>query len=158
MLFKLFGKRIQKKEKGKGALAGRGLASGPLAEAGPAHTRSPPPRARASAASTRADGRAATPWHAGSVRPPRGAHAATWTRHGRPPGVPGRVRLRPCCQTRSSARSLARAKQQPHRRSPLLPMLGALLHASSSLLPPIRDHQRLRVALPHPALALNRAR
>jgi len=40
-------KEIQKKKKERGALAGRGLTSGPLAEAGPARPRSPPsPRSR----------------------------------------------------------------------------------------------------------------
>jgi len=61
-------KEIQKKiEKGKGALAGRGLTSGPLAEASPAHPRSPLPRACASAraASARADGRAVPLWCVG---------------------------------------------------------------------------------------------
>ena len=144
----------------RGALAGRGLAFGPLAEAGPARPRVTP--ARASVASTRVDGRAATPWHAGSVRPPHGAHAPGWTHPSRPPGAPNRACLLPACQTRSCTRSLAlsltRAQQRPRGRSPLPPALGALLSGSSGLLPPIRDHQRLHLALPQPALALNRAR
>ena len=48
--------------------------------------------------------------------------------------------------------------QQPLRRSPLPPTLGALLLASSGLLPPIHNHQRLRLAFPHPTLTLNRVR
>ena len=108
----------------------------------------------------RADGRAATPLHADSVRPPRGAHAATWMRPGRPPGAPDRARLCPCSQKRSSTRalalSLACAQQQPRCRSPLPPPLVALSPGSSGLLPPICDYQRLRLALLHPALVLNR--
>jgi len=84
---------------------------------------SPPardPLPRASTMSTRADGRAATPWHAGSVRQTRGAHAPGWTHPGRPPGAPDRIRPLPRCQTRSSTRSLAlslaRTQQQPCRR------------------------------------------
>ena len=108
-------KEIQKKwNRERGALAGRDLASVPLAEAGPARA-SPPslrPRPR-----PRVDGRAATPWRAGRVWPPRGAHAPGWTHPGRPPGVLDRARLRPRCQMRPSTRSLtlsfARAHQQP---------------------------------------------
>jgi len=46
----------------------------------------------------------------------------------------------------------------PRHRSPLPLVLGAPFSGSSGLLPPIRDHQRLRLALPHPALALNLVR
>ena len=108
----------------------------------------------------RADGRAVPPWRAGRARPPRGEHAAAWTCPGRPPGAPDRVRLRPRCQTRPSALALAlsfaRAQQQPLCRAPSPPTLGSPLFASSGLLPPLHDHRRLRLVLPHPVLTLNR--
>jgi hypothetical protein len=112
-------KEIQKKwKREKGALAGRGLASGPLAEAGSARPRSPLPLPRARARFRARTALAATPWHAGRARPPRGGHATAWRRPGRPPGAPGRARLRPRSHLRPSALSLSRSLAlAPHAQS-----------------------------------------
>jgi hypothetical protein len=115
-------KEIQKKiEKGKGALAGRGLASGPLAEAGLARPRLPlpPPRARAR---VRARGRPrraavarrqslAAAWRAcGGVETPWSATRSPWTRPPKPPlpFAPSTAR------SRLSARPRAALAAPPH--------------------------------------------
>ena len=87
-------------------LAGRSLASGPLAEAGPARERAfpfpaPAPSPRAMA------GHAVPPWRAGRALPPRGAHAPGWTRPSRPPGAPDRTRLSLLFHLRSSTPPLS---------------------------------------------------
>ena len=154
-------KRNSKKEKGKGGASRPRPHFWPTGRSRPSPPTLAPFAALAPATCPRADGRVVPPWRAGRARPPRGEHAAAWTRPGRPPGAPGHVRLRPRCQTCRSARvvahSLARA-QQPLRRTPSPPTLGAPLSASSGLLHPLRDHRRLRLVLPHPVLTLNRAR
>ena len=94
-------------EKGKGALAGRGRGSGPLAEAGLAHPRSPA-SARSRPRRVHACGwprRAAVASQQSSA--PRGAHATAWTCPGQPPGAPDRVRLRPRCHLRPPAPPLS---------------------------------------------------
>ena len=97
-------------EKGKGVLAGRGLASGPLAEAGPADQRIiPSPRYRPHR-HPRAYGRAVTPWRADRARPPRGAHAPGWTHPGQPLGVPGSFPTASCASPLSLSHPLLRPR------------------------------------------------
>ena len=142
---------------------GRGGASRPRPRFWPAGRSRPSPPARhplprASVASMRADGRAATPWHAGSVRPTRGAHEPGWTHPGRPPGAPDHARLRPRCQTRSSTRSLAlslaRAQQQPRRRSelffPAAPASSLPFATTSDSSSPFRIQRSRSIALGKP--------
>ena len=111
----------------------------------------PLPRARASAASMHADGRAATPWHAGRTRPPRGAHATAWTRPGRPPGAPGRVRLRPRCQTRSSSRALTLSLARAAAAAPPLAFASDAQSYSPRQLQPPPSHLQPPATPPRPS-------
>ena len=110
----------------------------------------------------RADGRAAPPWRAGRARLPRGEHAVAWTRPSRPPGAPGRARLRPRSHLRPPALPLSlsrpRSARAERRRRHHRRRRGASLPASSGLLLPLRDHHQLRLALLHRVLAPYRAR
>ena len=103
MVFKIFGKKNNFK---KGQRE-RGGARRPRPHFWPAGRSRPSPPScqplpRTSAASTHVDGRAATSWHAGSVRSTHGTHAPGWTHPCRPPGTPDRARPLPRCQMRST--------------------------------------------------------
>ena len=100
-------------EKGKGALAGRGLASGPLAEAGPAHERAFPIPAPA-LVSTRDS------WPRRAAVASRQSSAATW---------------RPCAEVDTPWS----ATRRPRSRSLLPPLPFALVHSPSLARPDSRS-------------------
>ena len=137
-------------------LAGCGLASGPQAEAGPAHQRvSPlPAPAPASTRQTAAPCRRGEPAELGRrvahMRRPRCALVG----HQKHPAAPASSSAAICAPPLSLLLypSLARSSDLRHR-SPLPPTLGASSSSSSDLLLRIRSHQRLRLALLHPARA-----
>jgi len=128
-------KEIQKNGKReRGALAGRGLTSGPLAEAGPARLRSlPSPHPRCARAWTAAPCCRGAPAELGrrvaSMRQPRRALVGHQERPAASASAPTAI----CASPLALSPSLSPAQQQQLRRAPSPPTLGAPFPAFSFL-------------------------
>jgi len=162
-LEKYLKKEIKKNRKGKGGASRLRPRFWPAGQSRPSPlARHPPPRASARAS---VHARTAVPRRLGGPAE-LGRRVVRMRRGGRtlvghqvcpaaPASSPAARRAPPL--SLSPSPSPARSSN-PRHRLPLPSALGAPFSGSSGLLPPIRDHQRLCLVLPHPALVLNRAR